>query len=77
MMNNKKAKIFFLSSEAAIAGLNGISIYAAPKGAVSALTRHLAIELAPFTITVNAFAPGTVETDMSRKNLSIFNHASL
>ncbi len=68
-----------LSLEVAIAGLNGISIYGASKGAVSALTKHLAIELAPFRITVNAIAPGTgtVETDMSRKNLSIFNHASL
>ena len=44
MMNKKSGKIIMLSSEVAIAGLNGISIYGASKGAVSALTRHLAIE---------------------------------
>jgi NAD(P)-dependent dehydrogenase (short-subunit alcohol dehydrogenase family) len=70
MIHNKSGKIIMLSSEVAIAGLNGISIYGATKGAVSALTKHLAIELAPFKINVNAIAPGTVETDMSRKNLS-------
>ncbi|MBW1697644.1 MAG: SDR family oxidoreductase [Deltaproteobacteria bacterium] len=70
MIPKKRGKVIMLSSEVAIAGLDGISIYGATKGAVSALTRHLAIELAPFRINVNAIAPGTVETDMSRKNLS-------
>ena len=70
MIKKKSGKIIMLSSEVAIAGLNGISIYGATKGAVSSLTRHLAIELAPYNIHVNGIAPGTVETDMSRKNLS-------
>lgn len=40
------------------------SVYAASKAAVIALTRVWAGELAPFGITVNAYAPGDVETDM-------------
>lgn len=70
MIPQKAGKIIMFSSEVAIAGLPNISIYGASKGAVSALTQNLAIELAPHRINVNAIAPGTVETDMSRKNLA-------
>ena len=40
--------------------------YAAAKGGVEALTRALAVELAPRNIRVNAVAPGIVSTDMSQ-----------
>jgi len=40
--------------------------YAASKGSVNALTGALANELAPRGVTVNAIAPGLIETDMSR-----------
>ncbi len=40
--------------------------YVASKGGVNGLTRALAVELAPRGITVNAIAPGLIETDMSR-----------
>jgi 3-oxoacyl-[acyl-carrier protein] reductase len=40
------------------------SVYAATKGAVEQLTRHLATELAPRQITINAVAPGPVATEM-------------
>jgi NAD(P)-dependent dehydrogenase (short-subunit alcohol dehydrogenase family) len=43
------------------AGLPGFSAYAATKGGVDALTRALAVELAPAGIRVNAVAPGVVE----------------
>jgi NAD(P)-dependent dehydrogenase (short-subunit alcohol dehydrogenase family) len=40
--------------------------YATSKGAVIALTRSLAVELAPAAIRVNAICPGTIETPMAR-----------
>ena len=43
----------------------GQTNYAASKGAVNAFTRALAVELASRGVTVNAIAPGFIETDMS------------
>jgi 3-oxoacyl-[acyl-carrier protein] reductase len=40
--------------------------YAASKGGVNAFTKALATELASRGVTVNAIAPGLIETDMSR-----------
>jgi NAD(P)-dependent dehydrogenase (short-subunit alcohol dehydrogenase family) len=42
-----------------------ISAYSATKGAIDTLTRHWAVELGPRGITVNAVAPGAVDTDMN------------
>jgi 3-oxoacyl-[acyl-carrier protein] reductase len=47
-------------------GGRGQTNYAASKGAINAFTRSLAVELAPRNITVNAVAPGFIETEMSR-----------
>jgi 3-oxoacyl-[acyl-carrier protein] reductase len=44
--------------------------YAASKAGILGFTRSLAIELAPHRITVNAIAPGTVNTDMPRGGAS-------
>lgn len=41
----------------------GFSAYAAAKGAIEVLTRYMAQELGPRGITVNAVAPGAIETD--------------
>ena len=43
----------------------GQTNYAASKGAINAFTRALAVELASRNVTVNAIAPGFIETDMS------------
>lgn len=53
--------IINMSSIHASSALPNHSIYAATKGAINALTRELAIELAPFHIRVNAIAPGLIE----------------
>lgn len=48
-------------------GGNGSTIYAAAKGAVSAMTKGLAKELAPAGVRVNAISPGTVDNDFHAK----------
>jgi len=50
-------------------GLRQLTAYSATKGAVTALTRGLAMEYAPFAIRVNALCPGFVETALTRRVL--------
>jgi NAD(P)-dependent dehydrogenase (short-subunit alcohol dehydrogenase family) len=50
-------------------GLRQLAAYSATKGAVSALTRGLAVEYAPFAIRVNALAPGFIETALTQRVL--------
>lgn len=50
-------------------GLRQLAGYAATKGAVSALTRALAVEYAPYGIRVNALAPGFIETALTSRVL--------
>jgi NAD(P)-dependent dehydrogenase (short-subunit alcohol dehydrogenase family) len=64
MMKRKKGKIVNISSKAAVVGEPYHAAYSASKGAILALTRCLAIELAPCKITVNAVCPGPTYTDM-------------
>lgn len=49
----------------ALVGIAGLAAYSAAKGALVALTRTLAVELAPAGIRVNAICAGTVPTPMS------------
>ena len=65
MMVQKSGRIINMSSVAGERGGRGQSNYAASKGAVNAFTRSVAMELARKKITVNAVAPGVVETEMS------------
>ncbi len=66
MMSKRAGKIVNLSSVAGEKGGRGQTNYAASKGAINAMTRALAVELAPRKITVNAVAPGVIETEMSQ-----------
>lgn len=56
--------IINVSSTAGVRGEAYHSHYAASKGALHALTKSLAVELAPYGIRVNCVAPGWVDTDM-------------
>jgi 3-oxoacyl-[acyl-carrier protein] reductase len=65
MIVQRSGKIINLSSVSGEKGGRGQTNYAASKGAVNAFTRSLAVELAARKITVNAVAPGVIETEMS------------
>jgi len=55
-------RIISISSIASLIGFSGLTHYCASKGAINGMTRALALELALKKITVNAVAPGAIET---------------
>jgi 3-oxoacyl-[acyl-carrier protein] reductase len=82
MMFQKKGRIINISSVAGDRGGRGQTNYAASKGGLNAFTRAAAIELAPKNITVNAVAPGVIETEMSQEVMrrakeTVMNHIPL
>jgi 3-oxoacyl-[acyl-carrier protein] reductase len=67
MISQRSGVIVSLSSIAAERGGRGHANYAASKGAINAMTRSLAVELAPRGIRVNAVAPGIILTEMTSR----------
>ncbi|UJR80658.1 3-oxoacyl-ACP reductase family protein [Sandaracinus amylolyticus] len=65
MMKAKRGRIINLSSVVAESGNPGQAVYSASKAALLGLTKTLAREYASRGITVNAVAPGFIETDMT------------
>lgn len=65
--------IVFLSSVMGLVGQPGVAAYAASKGAVLALTRSLALELAREGVRVNCLAPGHVKTEMAERVQAAFS----
>jgi 3-oxoacyl-[acyl-carrier protein] reductase len=64
LKRQQTGRIVIISSTAGQRGEANYSNYAAAKGGQIALTKSLAVELAPHNITVNAVAPGWVDTEM-------------
>src|SRR5437763_15243596 len=65
MVQQKYGRIVSLSSTSAL-GNRGQANYSAAKAGLQGFTRTLAVELGPFGITVNAVAPGFIDTEMTR-----------
>jgi len=66
MKRRRFGRIINTASIFAMTGSPAMSHYAGAKGALTALTRSWARELAPFTITVNTVSPGFTDTPMTR-----------
>ncbi len=65
MAPRRQGRIILTGSISAINARATVSAYVASKGAVHALTKQLAVELAPSAITVNCIAPGFFATEMN------------
>ncbi|MBV9594816.1 MAG: 3-oxoacyl-ACP reductase FabG [Actinobacteria bacterium] len=65
MVPAKYGRIVNMSSTSAL-GNRGQANYAAAKAGLQGFTKTVAIELGPFGITVNAIAPGYIDTEMTR-----------
>lgn len=65
MMRQKTGRIINIASVTAQSGNPGQANYTSAKAGLIGLTRTAALELAPRNITVNAVAPGFIETDMT------------
>ena len=64
MIRTRWGRIISMSSVAAVAGNRGQVNYSAAKGALHAASKSLALELASRGVTVNAVAPGLIDTGM-------------
>ena len=64
MVTTGGGSIINITSRLASAGVAGMAVYSASKGAMESFTRAAAVELAPYGIRVNAVAPGLTRTPL-------------
>jgi NAD(P)-dependent dehydrogenase (short-subunit alcohol dehydrogenase family) len=70
MKRRRSGSIVNNASINALRGNTGLIAYSASKGGVVAMTRSLALDLAPFGIRVNCLCPGAIDTKMTRDYLA-------
>ena len=66
MIEQRWGRIISIGSQLGLKGAETMVHYCAAKAGVHGFTRALALEVAPYNVTVNAIAPGAVETDLLR-----------
>lgn len=71
LRKSSAGSIINISSIMASRGLRPLAAYTATKGAVTALTKGLAIEYAPFNVRVNTISPGYIETAITDRMLRL------
>ena len=68
--NNSRSGIIYISSVASVSGVPGNAVYAASKGALTSLTKSLALELSRQNIRVNTVVPALIQTDIANNLLA-------
>ncbi len=71
LRKSKAGSIINISSIMANRGVRPLAAYTMTKGAVTALTKGLAVEYSPFNVRVNAISPGYIETAITDRMLRI------
>jgi NAD(P)-dependent dehydrogenase (short-subunit alcohol dehydrogenase family) len=71
MKASGRASLVNMASIMGHRGMRTLAAYGATKGAISALTRGLAVEYGPYNIRVNALAPGFIETALTERVLRV------
>jgi|CXWK01.1.fsa_nt_gi NAD(P)-dependent dehydrogenase (short-subunit alcohol dehydrogenase family) len=71
LRKSPSASIINISSIMANRGLRPLAAYTSTKGAVTALTKGLAVEYAPFNVRVNVISPGYIETAITDRMLRL------
>ena len=66
MMADGRGRVVNIASIVASTGFNGLSVYAATKASLVGFTRSLAREVGRLGVTVNAIAPGFIDTELTR-----------